>query len=309
MKIVRVTTNQVLSYIPLKGWDTVAAALGTYAQGFTSGAKDTQDNLIGEVGRDSGGMGVGILLLATTKCAGESRHVGEILAEAKATLARCDEYRKSYDYDGMGTPFFKTTVYIRVLDRDQDIYGLALNAAYVGDEPEIGLAEHLNIPRTILSSSVDVETEILTGNRFSFDFEAILRKLDGVLDTKNISGTMIIEQMEKSDRLGDIKPIFTLHKTPEMEITMKPAQVERRFVRDRNSREDRDTWKFDGAVLYGELHDSYKDRTKKEPPTFAVCLANSQDSGYGHNANVPIWQPNKKEAIIDLTHRIAQAFM
>ena len=56
-------------------------------------------------------------------------------------------YRKSFDYDGMGTSFFKTSVEVDEIDGK---YVLGIWAAYVGDKPEIELAQKLGKERGLV---------------------------------------------------------------------------------------------------------------------------------------------------------------
>ncbi len=81
--------------------------------------------------------------------------VDRIIAELKAK----GEFHKDYDYDAMGTSFFKTSVDIKQVDGK---YVLGLWAAYVGDEPEKELAEVLQRERALVKIGSSYELEPLS---------------------------------------------------------------------------------------------------------------------------------------------------
>src|SRR3989344_2120907 len=145
MKIVQILTQENRRLIPLKGWDSVTKALNAFANGFTRGAKATEQvtaDALGKSHGSDGGLAVGLFLLGGAMVGGRSKLVDNLLKEAEAALKTQMKFGKHYDYDGMGTSFFKTSVDIEVLDREQDMYGIGIHAAYVGDKPEQGLAEY-----------------------------------------------------------------------------------------------------------------------------------------------------------------------
>jgi hypothetical protein len=306
MQIVQVSTRQGRRFIPVKGWDSVTKALNTFANGYTRGAKATEQVTVDDIGKThgtNGGMAVGMFLLGGAIVGGRSKLVENLLTEAKQRLKQQTEFRKSYDYDGIGTPFFKTSVDIKVLDREQDMYGIGLNAAYVGDEPEQGLAEHFSIPRTLLSCLVEVETKPMPGNRFEFDFEPIVRKLDSVLDTKKITGEQIARAMLVKD--DDYNPTFVLQNKDGLEVRIQPGRVERRMKYTRGTGL-KDTWTVKDSVFSGELKRDFhsEDENVKATPTLLIVVSSMQKDNY---SSFPIWQPEEQQKAIDLTTKIVAA--
>lgn len=306
MEIVQVSTNQVRSHIPVKGWESVCKAIDTYANGFTRGSKATEqvtaDAIEGERGAN-GAMAAGMFLLGGAIVGSHSKLVDSLLKEAEEDLKTETRFHRHYDYDGMGTSFFKTSIDIVVLDRELDIYGIGISAAYVGDEPERGLAEYFCIPRTLLSCSVEVETRPLSGDRFEFDFELVLRKFDTVLDTMKITGKQVVAAMmtENDDRSTS----HVLQVKDGLEVRIQPGRVQGRMKYSQGKLED--TWFSDGSVLSGELERDYgnNDRNAKATPTFLIVICSSLKND--RRRSVPIWQPDMQQRAIDLANEIATA--
>lgn len=313
MKIIRVSTEQYFRYIPLLGWASVEAALKTYTNGFLRGSRYTSEQTEQEIRQHYGSMAEALFIVTPLLVDRERSIADEILPEAENVLKERDQWRRHFDYDGMGTPFFKTSVEIKVIDRELEIYGLSFNAAYVGDEPEADLADYLKIPRALMKSSVIIQTEPVDDDHFSFNFEQVIRKLDHVLGTNEISGNTIAQAMMKFDQghgIMESKPGFLIRQEEDFQIYLSPGRVEDRFLwHDPWGPERRqlDTWSIAGAVLTGFLDESYNDRTKKEPPSLVISLSDHFVDPGGFKENRPIWQPEKKERVIALTDQIAQA--
>lgn len=305
MKITKVSTEQYYRGIPLKGWGSVDSALNMFARGVTKGSRVTEDHQLNAVGASQGLMGLAFYLTAAPHMEGAGNEfVKRMLDEAEPIVEARGHWRASYDYDGMGV-FFKTGVEIKRLSVKNDLYLLEIWAAYVGDEPEIGLAEALGVPRTMLSSTVTIQVEPQDDKHFAFDFEQVLRKLDGVLSTKRLQGTIVARHFMTGDRYSSAKSL-PIHSKDGFNVSINTGRVESRFVYDdHGSRNPLDTWKVDGAVLYGLLDTSYEDKTKKDPPTFTVSIRSAESFHYDESK--PIWEPERKKMVMDLTNRIAQA--
>lgn len=302
MQIVQVSTRQLRRHILLKGWGSVGLALNTYANGFTRGAKTTEQVTVDAIGKSHGsneGLAVGMFLLCGAMIGNRSKLVDELLKEAEEGLKTRTNFHKSYDYDGMGTAFFKTSIDIEVLDREQDMYGIGIHAAYVGDEPEQGLAEHFGITRMLLWCSVEVETEPLSDNRFEFDFKPVLRKLDAVLDTKDITGKQVVAAMMTES------VSLVLQVKDGLEVRIQPGRVDNRVKYTQGK--PRDTWSSEGSVLSGELQRDYgsSDENAKATPTFLIVICSSQKDGWRNS--LPIWQLDSQQRAIALTNKIAAA--
>lgn len=304
MKINGVSTAQCYRGIPLYKWESVEAALNTFASGSTKGSRETERKQLHDVGESSGGFAIAFYAVHAPHMQGaDNKFVEILLVEAKAGVNSRGKWQRIYDYDGMGV-FFKTSVEIEMLDKEKDLYNLQLYAAYVGDEPEKGLAETLGIPRNLIWSSVTVHVEPEDAEHFAFDFEQLLRKLDLPLGCLLVHSYDVTSWFMEGDRYSSVKP-FVISKYEHVVVTVIPGRVERRFVFDGRG-QVKDTWTRKGLeVLQGLLDESYEDRSKKEPPTIILTVRSSNEDGYGNSC--PIWDEQTKKLILNITERIAGA--
>lgn len=309
MRITGVTNEQYRRYIPLKGWKSVEKAIQIYDDGFIRGSRATENEQVRAIAEENGDFASVFYLDASLKIGKRNKIVENMLQEAKSALKTRDNWKKDYDYDGMGTAFFKTSVEIKILDRESDLYAISIYASYVGDKPEEELAEYFGIPRALIWSIITVQTEPVGTDCFAFDFEWIARKLDSTLDIAGIGGETIAQAMiEKVE--NESKAEFVLLTIDDFTVTIGPARVEDRFIwKDPQGpgRKKIDTWSIDGAVLSGLLDSSYEDRQKKEPPSFSISIAMRRKTDWGIK-NVPVWDMKKQERIIMLTDTIVKAF-
>jgi len=298
-----VSAQQSYRLIPLTGWDNVVAAVTLYATGSLPSSHVTQDRLEKDMSRSdrTGGLATALMVVATSIISKEKQGFHEkMLDEAKEALKTRNGWSRSYDYDAQGTAFFKSNVSINVIDREKEVFTLGIYAAYVGDKPEEELAQNLKTERAMQWSSVSVQTESLPGDRFSFDFEAILRKLDKALDTKKITGKNVVAAIMRAGESSD--PSFVLGKVKGFVITLALGRVERRFKYDKGEKSD--TWKARGAVLTGLLDDSYVNEGQKEPPSYCIRITKPEPKT-GERA--PIWEKSEKDAVLALMEKIASA--
>lgn len=308
MKIKNISLKERRSRIPLKGWQSVVNAVSTYAKGFTRGARATEQVTTDDIGRShgsKGGLAVALYNIGGAIVGGRGELVDNLLKEAEEVLKTRTRFNKSYDYDGMGTPFFKANVDIEVLDRELDMYSVSIYAAYVGDKPEQGLAKYFDIPRMLISCSVEVETFPLSGNRFEFDFEPVLRKLDRVLDTKDITGEQVVSSIMTMPKEGN-RDFRILQIKDGFEVSIKTGRIEDRMDYT-HAREPRDTWSSKGSTFSGELARDWNndDKNAKATPTFLIVVCHSQKNYL--NDSLPIWQPDLQQKAIELALEIATA--
>ncbi len=107
------------------------------------------DNLL----QDSSLLSAGLFVAMGKVVNGKKDFVGEIIKVATASIEVWWTYKESWDYNGMGTNFFKTGIEIQEIGSR---YLLNINAAYVGNKPEIELCEELKREAGCISASVDV---------------------------------------------------------------------------------------------------------------------------------------------------------
>jgi hypothetical protein len=303
MKLTQVLVEHYDRGIPIEGWENVRKALYLYAAGTPKSGRETRHNFENNLEK-VGVLALGMLFL-TEASSGlrPNDFVDEMLSEAKACLQTSDNWEEHYDYNGQGY-FHKTSVHIEVLDREKELYLLELNAAYVGDKPEAELAEYLGIPRALRYYTVKVQTEPKDKTHFAFDFEKIVRALDGLLKANTFTGKKIVEYFMGGDRYNVSKG-YPLYMDDDFRIDLELDKVERRF----NYRGGNliDTWKARGSVLKGLLYASYStDGPKKLPPSFCLRLSSSSVDRYG--LNLPIYDADIKDKLDIKAHAIEDAF-
>ncbi|HOX95776.1 MAG TPA: hypothetical protein PLI45_00125 [Candidatus Woesebacteria bacterium] len=300
-----VTIDKCESGIPIKGWENVCAALRLYSSGIPDSSNATQDEQLRSVASSQGIMGAGLLLMFQSKQDPNS-FVDRMLKEASEHLKNSDSWNRDYDYDGQGV-FFKTTVYIDVLNRTEDLYLLRFCAAYVGDKPEADLAKALNISRALVRVDVRVQTKPLNDLNFIFDFEDIIRTLDPVLHTllygENLAQYFIDNP---KDAYGSFNPPV-IYEEEGFVVTLAPGRVKSRFQYKDNVHKD--TWQVvDDGILTGELYEGRNEdgSRKRDNPTFTIEI--SQPSGDRWNSNNYIYNEETKKKINSLAEQIAEAF-
>lgn len=304
MQITQVSTSQHRDYVPIKGWDGVEAALNAYNNGDINGSRATEQQLYKDSGEDHGNRAVGILALSGALMEQQkSRFVTCMLEQAKPVVADRGCWHGSYDYGAMGTAFFKTDVDIVLLDQEEDIYGISLNAAYVGDKPEANMATYYDVERGIKRCFVNVEAEPTSIDGFTFDFEIILRKLDDILGTNDISGEEVVAVMMADNGFGT--PTFTLPGVNGYAVTIQPGCVGQRMNRVNGELVDR--WSANGSCLLGNLERDYEsdDENAKLKPTLRITVRKEGASDYGLDGL--IWKTEEQEEIIALSNKIAAA--
>jgi len=171
-KITNVETADYRRGIILDSPEEFARALIVYNGGSVEGARATQNNLMGAVGDRGGGMGATLLLLGGARNA--DGFTERLTQEALSELQSSGRFHRSFDYDAMGTNFFKTTVNGKKVG---DKYVLELNAAYVGSAPENKLAETLSKPMALVNSSAKGRLSVVDGWWFNVNLEDVLQGL------------------------------------------------------------------------------------------------------------------------------------
>ena len=149
-----------------------AQALIVYNGGSVEGARATQNNLMDAIGDQGGGMGAALLLLGGARNA--DGFTERLIQEALSELQSSGRFHRSFDYDAMGTNFFKTIVNGKQVG---DKYVLKLNAAYVSSAPENKLAEKLSKPMALVSSSAKGRLSVVDGWWFNVNLEDVLADL------------------------------------------------------------------------------------------------------------------------------------
>ncbi len=304
MEIREVSTGQHRQYVPLKGWDMVEAALTAYNSRQINGSRATEDQLVKDVTQESGQMAGAVLILGSAIMAGDKdAFVTRMIEEAKVAIEASGRWHGSYDYDAMGTAFFKSSVDIIVLDSETELHGVGLRAAYVGAEPEVHMATFFDTERCLKQSYIELEIEPSGKNRFTFDFEMMLRKLDSVLGTQRLKGSAIAKSMLHHDGWGS--PAFALAHIDGVTVSIQTHRIGDRV--DITDGERTVVWSRDGSCLSGPLQQDYssRDEDAKCTPTMRIALMKEGTDGYDNRSL--IWNRDEQRNMVALTDKIAAA--
>lgn len=297
MKILSIEVESFRGLIPIKGWANVEKALALFSSGKTLGSGDTRRQLHEDVGDSGGGMAGVMLMLAESKV-DPDRVTKNLLKEAGDALKTRDAWSYGFDYDGMGTSFFKTTVRIEVLDRAEEVYGLGLNAAYVGTKPETELAKTLGLEKALYRSYVVVGVERAGPNSFALDFEPVMQKLSRIKGLRKKTGEEVATALLGSTEDQPSVPLGTIDG---YSVTLGPYGVAYRM--DYSGAKGRLTWSSEGSVLTGELARDYssEDKEAKADPALLIQVARPDSQA------PPLWKAEDQKKIIAVAERIKQA--
>ena len=171
-KIVDVVKDDSTHGIILDSPEEFAQALFVYNGGSVEGSRATQNNLMDAVGDRGGGMGAAFLMMGGMM--NSEGFIGNLTKEAISELQSSGRFNRSFDYDAMGTNFFKTTVDGKKVG---DKYVLELCAAYVGSEPEKKLAKKLDKPMALVRSNVKGGLSVVDDWWFNVNLEDTLAGL------------------------------------------------------------------------------------------------------------------------------------
>lgn len=309
MEITNVSVEEEYSLVPVKGWGGVVNALNLYVSDEDIGATAAQGIVAAKIKKASGMMASLAFLFGNRMTDQQKDLVRIILSEARKTLKKHLRFEREFDYDG-GERFFKTKITIQNLDQ-ADMYAVGI-IANGDDTPEIKLAEHLGVSRILRWCTIRVETNPVN-NRFEFDFEQVLRRLDGVLDTKEISGKQVAEAMlEQDEHLKNrICWNFIIPTRDGLEVCIYPERVDWGLKTDPNSGRVYSTCSLKGSVLSGELERDWlsEDESAKVSPAFMILLTPAKiieikPDSYDREL---IWEIERQKRVVSLANQIATA--
>ena len=205
-KLLEVKNEDYHSGIILPSLEEVEIALRIFngERSHDSAAMATQNQLEKDTLRHSGPVGFMILKQAEPKIS-ESQEgiVDRTMKEAKKRLSGKFGYHDAFDYDAMGSNFFKTSVSIESVG---DKFILGLNAAYVGKKPEDELAKAINYPQVLRRSEAILKMDIVDGWWFNVNLEEILK--DTGMEKQTILDLASLADSGARCMGNEIKPMF-----------------------------------------------------------------------------------------------------
>lgn len=291
MQITSVKQGKYECGIPLKGLDSVKAALQVFSRGGSIALSENVSQM----------EGMAAVLLLTYLSGGGDEFLERLFPELESIVRGRGCFSHSYDYDGPG-PFHKATVEVFSHGED-DTFILGLHAAYVGREIEARLAQKLGVERGLQWLCVDVETAPI-GNRFQFDFDEVAARLKSLPEfPQDLTGESMVAVITSYGN-DDSSKRFSLQPEKELVVSVFLDDVTQPF--EYGVGEKKLVWIADGAKLSGPLQKSYTDRGKFRSPKVAISIFGNRKGKFG--ATLPIIDPAVKARAQALADRVEAAF-
>ncbi|MEK6917595.1 MAG: hypothetical protein AABW51_01475 [Nanoarchaeota archaeon] len=210
-KIVSSEKTQYERGIIFEKLENLAAALIMYDMGIINSSTATIDRLYSDMwGAAHKNAGVDDPSIFKNTTEGKLISLGELMARANGRIVKGlvqeildskGKYSRHFDYDGMGSAFFKTSVGV---EKVNDKYLLELSAAYVGDEPERELAKILERERGLVRVGSTYKLTDLAPGWMGVNIEKIMQNGILVPEQVNILAKVVAGEL-KSDKVSQIK--------------------------------------------------------------------------------------------------------
>ena len=292
------------SGIPLQGMESVKGALQTFAAGKTNSSYATNDKLI----RDSeAGAMIHMFKTVLFDSNSQDMFMNRLFAGIQQGMDKNGRFHVHYDYDGQGR-FFKTSVTVKRIDVENDIYLLSLNAAYVGSQIEDELAKYLGVEQGL--NWVAVEVDFPTQDRtFRFDFEEIINTAKQALPEiskigeAEVTAEYVLDSITARSQFEEVAGNALLLMTDNYKLTVGPADVARanEYVKGKLV----ENWKREGSILTGPIRNSYDEPPVPLTPQIGFAISPVGEDKYDTN---PVIDPAVKQQMYELADRIEKAF-
>lgn len=216
--------------------------------------------------------------------------VESILSEAHASIGKKGRWEKRYDYDALGTPFFKTTIKINKVGKDKFILGIC--AASVGDRPEIELAKAIQAPRVLSSATIEVILESSAKEpTYEIDFDDVTERLAKVLGDFNTTGEEAAKGFTKAARRHE--PL-TIYRDGNFLIEIEQGNVD-------SWPDKKDAISVEGPKVKGRCKKHYSAAGNYFwVPTFLIRVTYANEDAK--------YDPKNYQRLLDLAERIRSAF-
>jgi len=296
-QIVDITSDNYRTGIILANMEELENALRVYNGDVVPESKATADEQFRAMAQDHGPLGAGLFTLVSDKIRGERDFVGNILSEAKSALQERGKYYREFDYDGMGSNFFKTCVEV---ERTGSIYVLNIIASSVGRKPEEKLAEQLGKPRALIHSDANIKMSIVDDWWFNIDLETLLKNVP--ISKKDVR--------KLADSIGEgrweDKPELTFKYDGE-KFQLGVEVDSSSYVRIRMPNEQTESKRFlvsRGSNVIGPAWDTYRN-TEEAEPVLPVVTLNLRYPGERYTT-VPVVDSGRMEHLKQARDSLAQ---
>ena len=277
--------------IPIKGFENIREVLYIFASGKSQGSRKAYTVNQKQYNETHSGMLDYYIKNATGNVSGNRFVDMMIWPKFDEWQKKRDHYYKcsvGFDYDG-GQAFHKTDVSVLEFDANNQMYGLSINAAYIGKEPEDGLARYLNLEQCLYwtavnitgISSFDTENNVV----FNFDFK-ILENVPFL----NIQAQSIIKQLESLLKANpyEMSPSVELFNDNHLRVILSfdSLSFDSHF---------KHAWKLTGTILTLPVRKCQYDNELKQfgayhPAIIEISIRN------GESKDLPIWQKEHKKS-------------
>ena len=178
-KIVCIDLEDISSGIVLDSPEEVRDAIVIYGDGNVPGSGSTQKKTLDAIGEDQGTLAAGICLLGGAIMNRGSEFSKGVANRAMDDLKKEGRFNESFEYTFNN--FQKTSLSGRKIG---DKYVLNIAAAYVGNGPEISLAQTLNKPRALVKSSAMGKLSLVDDWWFNYDLKQVADILPSDFEVK-----------------------------------------------------------------------------------------------------------------------------
>lgn len=335
LHIAKVEISEERRGIPLGDFNSVSAALHTFAHGRSPGSRTTQNKLLDDTISTYGDEGF-LTYFQIASQVDQDAFLNDMLKQAEPAVKRRGHWERNYDgiIDAFGTSFFKTFVEITRLPYRADSYLLELCAAGRRTVEE-ELAQTLGVERGLKNKQVKVTFEP-NGDNFRIDFDQIAQRLQrfyGELapEPTNVKQRWIEVIKGKRPALtgeGMLRAMLPAYEeksfSPIVEMFWVPLQKPRQFIlgvadgsevsyelsvgsryKWMTERKKKELWHTEGTVLSGPLNKSYVVEGELNPPSISFTI---QRYNMGRLDYIPTIDPESKARMNELATKVAECF-
>lgn len=332
--ILKITTTEEISGIPIKGMNNVRDALLAFAMGKTRMSRENVQYEVGQLVQEP--RGTFAFLLPDPIAAPQTREENEkivdrVLADIKRDMNKFGRQKRGgveyghHRLDGFTT----TTVHLNPLSGN--IYILELRGYVGGKQLEGGLAEYLGIDpaeRALYGINTAVEFEPY-GDQFSIDFDMVLERLQPILDgmkqqptikdrtrivyerlrsgQRETPGSRVVQRIMQKDYIyHSLTPTHVLGRNSDIEVTLKLGEVGDRFETEQfgGKKISPDKFNATGTVLTGPLAPDYKNEGLFIPPSIVISVHKPHVDWYDQK---PAIDAQEKQNMRSISTQIAEA--
>jgi len=313
MQIVSVSKSKWNNGIFFATWEGLVNGIAAFAEGRTASSYATEEHQFEATVQSAGVEGGGLMAMFLDAVAPQLANflTERILNPAQEQFKTWPVWHGSFDYDAMGTRFFKSSVTIRKTD-DPEGYLLELNAAYVGGQVEDELAQVLGLPQALTSESVTVELTPDEQGNLRYEIAEVIQRLTNVFQGVDIIDPIVYFMRTQAMDRHDPKhiPVMIFNGETPLIVEMDLVGHERWVWKDGES-EDRMVFSDDEGenpkyIITAPPDMTYDDPPKPRKPEVVFTIGRFSQERYNRLQLITETQKAHAEEIAD---QIVKAFL